>query len=90
MAIGRKNRRAERRERVEAVVGAAHVDAALDVLELMELAWHDCYGESTPPEQVVDDVLTVSGGDLASLASAALLGVVDWRDLRVAAEDIGE
>lgn len=90
MAIGRKNRRAERRERVEAVVGAAHVDAALDVLELMELAWHDCYGESTPPEQVVDDVLAVSGGDLASLASAALLGVVDWRDLRVAAEDIGE
>jgi hypothetical protein len=89
MAIGRENRRTERRERVKAVVGAAHVDAALDVLELMELAWHDCYGESTPPEQVIDDVLTVSEGNLASLASAARLGVMDWRDLRIAAQEIG-
>lgn len=66
-------------------MGATDVDAALDVIELMELAWHDCYGEPSPPEQVIDDVLTVSRGDLASLASAALLGVTDWRDLRLAA-----
>lgn len=85
MVIGRKNRRAARRDRVEAVMGATRVDAALDVIELMELAWHDCYGEPSPPEQVIDDVLTVSRGDLASLASAALLGVTDWRDLRLAA-----
>lgn len=83
--IGRKNRRVARRDRVEAVMGATDVDAALDVIELMELAWHDCYGEPSPPEQVIDDVLTVSRGDLASLASAALLGVTDWRDLRLAA-----
>lgn len=85
MVIGRKNRRVARRDRVEAVMGATDVDAALDVIELMELAWHDCYGEPSPPEQVIDDVLTVSRGDLASLASAALLGVTDWRDLRLAA-----
>lgn len=85
MVIGRKDRRAARRDRVEAVMGATDVDAALDVLELMELAWHDCYGEPSPPEQVIDDALTVSRGDLASLASAALLGVTDWRDLRLAA-----
>lgn len=67
-------------------MAASLVEAALDVLELMELAWHDCYGESTPPEQVIDDVLTVSQGDLPALASAALLGVTDRRDLRLAAE----
>lgn len=87
MVIGRNDRRGARRSRVEAA-GAANVEPALDVLELMELAWHDCYGESTPPEQVIDDVLTVSRGDLASLASAALLGVTDRRDLRLAAEGI--
>ena len=37
------------------------------VLELMEMAWHDCYDEATPSEEVVDDVLLCSGGTLREL-----------------------
>jgi hypothetical protein len=62
--------------------------AVLDLLELVELAWHDCFGESTPPEEVIDDILVLAGGDLASLARASRLAVEDWRDLRVAADRI--
>ena len=61
-------------------------DAALDALELLDLAWHDCFGESSPPEEVVVDVWVVAGGDLAGLVSAALLAVIDSRDLRVNAD----
>ena len=63
-------------------------DAALDALELLDLAWHDCYGESSPPEEVVDDVCVVAGGDLAGLVSAALVAVIDSRDLRVNADEL--
>lgn len=61
---------------------------ALDLLELVELAWHDCYGEPSPPEEVIDDILLVSRGDLGRLVSAARLAVIDWRDLRVAADEL--
>lgn len=88
MVIGRKNRRAERSDRVASVIGAPQLEAALDALELMEFAWHDCYGQPNPPEDVVDDVLTVSRGNLADLVSAALLAVTDRRDLRIAAERV--
>jgi hypothetical protein len=27
------------------------------VFDLMEMAWHDCYGEITPSDRVIDDVL---------------------------------
>lgn len=81
-------RRDRRRERVAQVMAAGQVEAALDVLALMDLAWHDCYGDPSPPDRVVDDALTVSRGDLGRLASAALLGVIDWRDLRVGAEAV--
>jgi len=54
----------------------------------MEMAWHDCYGEITPSEQVVDDVLLCSQGTLDGLISAAHLAVIDWRDLSVMASDI--
>ena len=83
-----------RRERREAARGraaieyGADVDAALDTLELLELAWHDCYGETTPPAQVVEDVWTVADGHLGRLVSAARLAVTDVRDLRVAADDV--
>lgn len=50
-------------------------EAALDVLELTEFAWHACYGEVSPPDQVVDDILTVSEGRLDLLAHAARLAV---------------
>lgn len=62
--------------------------AALDLLELTDLAWHDCYGEPSPPEDLVEDMLVVSEGSIAKLIEAARLCVVDWRDLKVAAEEL--
>ena len=88
VAIGRAARRAERVARVEAVFGAAVAPAVLDLLELTELAWHDCYAEITPPEDIVDDILFCSGGDLRLLVQAARLAVEDWRDLKVWAETV--
>lgn len=88
MAVGRPARRAERRDKVAAVFEGEGIEQALDLLELVELAWHDCYGESTPPEQVIDDVLLVSGGRLGGLVRAGRLAVVDFRDLRVAADEL--
>ena len=58
------------------------------VLELMELAWHDCYEEITPPEEVIDDLLLCSGGTLGGLIHAAHLAVIDSRDLAVWASEI--
>ena len=62
--------------------------AVARVFELMEMAWHDCYGEVTPPEDVVDDVLLCSGGTLGGLIDAAHLAVIDRRDLSVRASDL--
>ena len=62
----------------------AHI--ALDLLELTELAWHDCFGEVTPPEDVVADMLLLSEGKIERLVQVARLAVTDWRDLKVAAE----
>ncbi len=58
------------------------------VLELMEMAWHDCYGEVSPSEEIVDQVLLCSGGTLGGLITAAHLAVIDRRDLEVWASDI--
>ncbi|SDU66552.1 hypothetical protein [Jiangella alkaliphila] len=88
MAVGRAARRAARAPAVERVMGPAQVDVALDLLELTELAWHDCYGELTPSDQVVDDMLVCSRGELAGLVRAARLGTTDWRDLRMEADAI--
>lgn len=52
---------------------------------MLELAWHDCYGEITPDESIVDDILVCSEGDLEKLIAAARLAVTDWRDLKLAA-----
>ena len=85
------NSRAYRREQRRAAVRAlfeADADAALDVLELTEFAWHDCYGEVSPPGEVVSDILTVSQGRLDLLARAARLAVEDYRDLRMQADGI--
>jgi hypothetical protein len=73
---------------VAALFGEQGAEAALDLLELTELAWHDCYGEITPSEGVIDDILTCSRGDLGELARAARLAVEDWRDLSLWAEAI--
>lgn len=85
MVIGRAARRGSRTQRASDVFGE-HAAAALDVLELLELAWHDCYGDVTPPDQVIDDLWVVCDGDLARLISAARLAVTDHRDLRVHAD----
>lgn len=87
MVIGRANRRQMRSARANELFGSRS-DAALDVLELLELAWHDCYGDSSPPDDVIEDVWLVSGGDLAGLICAARLAVTDYRDLRMNANSI--
>lgn len=81
MVVGRAARTAQ----VEAALGKAQAPAALDLLELAEFAWHDCYGEITPPDEVVEDILLCSRGDLGRMAHFARLALEDWRDLRVAA-----
>lgn len=86
MVVGRAARRAARAAQIEAVLGEGQVPAALDLLELTEFAWHDCYGEITPPDDVVDDILICSRGDLARMIRVARLAVEDSRDLRMAAD----
>jgi hypothetical protein len=88
MAVGRAERRAERHDRVAAAVGVNQAEAALDLLELVELAWHDCYGVVAPPDDVIDDILLVSGGSLEGMISAGRLAVIDRRDLRLAADEL--
>ena len=85
MAVSRADRRKDRKPRVQAVFADRHVEPALDLLELLELAWHDCYHDISPVEDTIDDVLLLSGGSMDKLVSAARLAVTDWRDLKVAA-----
>ncbi|MDX6198739.1 MAG: hypothetical protein QOJ79_1890 [Actinomycetota bacterium] len=87
MAISRAERRAEREPRAVREYGD-RASAVLDVLELTELAWHDCYGETTPPDQVIDDIFTCARSDVTAFIAAARLAVQDFRDLRVTADDI--
>jgi hypothetical protein len=82
MTISRADRRAERAERARREFGSDS-EAALDLLELTELAWHDCYGEVTPPQQVIDDIFLVAHGSLTDLIHAARHAVADFRDLRM-------
>ena len=88
MAVSRAERRAAREPRVTAVLGPGRAPAALDILELVEFAWHDCYGEVTPPDDVVEDILVCSRGDLPRFARMARLAVEDRRDLRMAADAV--
>src|SRR6516162_7471141 len=82
MPISRAERRAGRIARVVAIFGDALAASVLDLLELTELAWHDCYGEITPSEEMVDDILLCSKGELAQLIRVARQAVSDWRDGR--------
>jgi hypothetical protein len=85
MAVRRAERFEERKPRVIAVFGddEATLHMVSQVLELMELAWHDCYEESTPPDEVIDNLLLCPGGTL----HAAHLAVIDSRDLAVWASE---
>jgi len=44
VAVSRAERRRDRELRVVAVFGPDHATRVLDLLELVELAWHDCVG----------------------------------------------
>ena len=88
LRASRSRRRDDRRASLAGVFPDADVDAALDALALMDFAWHDCYGDSCPPQSVIDDVVVVASGDLSRLVRAAHLGVMDFRDVRVAAHEI--
>jgi hypothetical protein len=83
----RAQRRLARTDSVQAIFGA-DTEAALDLLELVELAWHDCYDEVTPPDAVVADILICSQGRMADLARACRLAVQDYRDLRLWADGL--
>jgi hypothetical protein len=85
MVTSRADRRKARTPRAIVLFGP-RADAALNTLELLELAWHDCYGESSPPQEVIEDIWLVANGDLAGLVSAAHLAVTDLRDLRMNAD----
>ena len=87
VAVSRAERRKDRTPRVVAVFGEQRAPIALDLLELTELAWHDCYREITPPEDLIDDMLLLSEGSIERLIQVARLGLADWRDLKVAAEE---
>jgi hypothetical protein len=90
MAVGRAERFEQRKPRVVALFGNDEetVRTVAAVFELMEMAWHDCYGEVSPPEEVVDDILACSGGTLRGLITAAHLAVVDSRDLALWAAEV--
>ena len=88
MAVSRADRRRSRTTQVVGLFGHERAPVALDLLELTELAWHDCYGESSPSEDVIADILLVSQGSIERLIQAARLAVVDRRDLKVAADQL--
>lgn len=85
MVESRAGRRAARQERVTAEFGSDSA-AVLDLLELTDLAWHDCYGETSPRAAVIDDIFVVASGDVRHLIAAARLAVEDFRDLRMNAD----
>ena len=89
MTISRGDRRKVRSERARAEFGR-DAAAALDVLELVEFAWHDCYSEITPPEEVVDDIFVAAQGSLVAFVHMARLAVEDFRDLRMTADAVRE
>ena len=89
MVISREERRRGREPRARTDFGP-NAEAALDVLELTDLAWHDCYGEVAPPDRVIDDIFRVAKGDLRTLVRASHQAVIDFRDLRMWADSIEE
>lgn len=87
MVTSSADHRRARSQRATEVFGR-HADAALDALALLDFAWHDCYGEPSPSEQVVEDIWVVADGDLGRFISAAYLAVHDFRDLRMSADEV--
>ena len=69
--LSREGRRDNRRQRVEAVFDKSEAEAALDLLELTDFAWHDCYGELYAPDDIIEDVLLCSEANLGQLIRQA-------------------
>jgi hypothetical protein len=89
MAVGSAQRREDRRSQIQALFGHHDVDAALDLLHLADMAWHDCYPRELEVDpRVLADVLLLSRGDLARLIRVTREAVIDFRDVRVAADRI--
>jgi hypothetical protein len=88
MPTSRAGRRQIRTPRVVEMFGVERAPFALDLLELTELAWHDCHGDVAPSEMVIEDMLVCSNGNIERLIQAARPAVTDWRDLRVAADQL--
>ena len=88
--VGRAERFDSRKARVAAVFGTNErvLRQVYGIFELLEMAWHDCYSEISPPEDVVDDVLLCSEGTIEGLVEAAHLAVIDWRDIKLAAAEL--
>ena len=87
VALSRHERRDAARDRATRAFGA-DAEPALDLFELLELAWHDSHGDLAPPREVLEDVWLLAAGDLGRLASASRLAVTDRRDLRLAADEV--
>jgi hypothetical protein len=88
VAIGSDQRRRERRPLIKTVFAESQVDTVLDLLDLTDMAWHDCYGprELEIPPAVLDDMLLLANGDVEALVRIAREAVIDFRDLRLAAD----
>ena len=87
VALSRQERRDAARDRATREFGDG-AEPALDLMELLELAWHDSHGDVVPPAEVLEDVWLLAAGDLGRLASASRLAVTDRRDLRQAADEV--
>lgn len=87
MVTSSADRRKLRSQRATDVF-AGKADAALDALALLDFAWHDCFGEPAPPDQVIEDIWDVANGDLREFICAAYLAVTDFRDLRLNADEM--
>lgn len=86
MVTSSADRRGSRSQRAADVFGG-QAEAALDALALLDFAWHDCYGDPSPSDDVMEDVWVVANGDLSTFISAAHLAVIDYRDLRMNADE---
>lgn len=87
MVTSSEDRRRSRSDRADDVFDD-QAGAVLDVLALLDFAWHDCYGEPCPPDHVEEDIWLVANGNLGRFISAAYLAVIDFRDLRMSADDM--
>jgi hypothetical protein len=65
--------------------GADRAEPALDLLEILEFGWHDCYHDVSPPEGIIDDLLLLSDGQLDGLVKVSRSALNDWRDVQAAA-----